>query len=97
LGIAGQILYTPGHCIDHLAVVLESGEAFCGDAAGFLLLAGTRYCTVFMTDMNVHTAAGEKSGCWSGMIYQLMGVLSAGKLRQNMGCIKNRSFAAVFF
>ena len=42
LGIAGQILYTPGHCIDHLSVVLDSGETFCGDAAAnFLIWAGT--------------------------------------------------------
>jgi len=32
LGMAGQLLYTPGHCIDHIAIVLDSGEAFCGDA-----------------------------------------------------------------
>ncbi len=53
LGVAGRVLYTAGHCIDHLSIVLDTGEAFCGDAAGnFLLWAGTRYCTVFMTDMD---------------------------------------------
>jgi glyoxylase-like metal-dependent hydrolase (beta-lactamase superfamily II) len=53
LGIAGRALYTPGHCIDHQAIVLDTGEAFCGDAASsFLLWAGTRYCTLFMSDMD---------------------------------------------
>ncbi len=53
LGIDGQVLYTPGHCVDHLAIVLDTGEAFCGDAASsFLLWAGTQYCTLFMTDMD---------------------------------------------
>ncbi len=52
LGIPGRVLYTPGHCIDHLSIVLDTGEVFCGDAAGnFLLWAGTKYCTIFMTDM----------------------------------------------
>ncbi|HLO16046.1 MAG TPA: MBL fold metallo-hydrolase [Anaerolineales bacterium] len=33
LGIAGTILYIPGHCVDHLSLILDTGEAFCGDAA----------------------------------------------------------------
>jgi len=38
-------------------VVLGGGEAFCGDAASsFLLWAGTRYCAVFMTDMDPFAA-----------------------------------------
>ena len=32
-GIAGQIVYTPGHTIGSLSVVLDSGEAFVGDLA----------------------------------------------------------------
>ena len=32
-GIAGRIVYTPGHTIGSLSVVLESGEAFVGDLA----------------------------------------------------------------
>jgi hydroxyacylglutathione hydrolase len=53
LGIDGTILATPGHSVDHLAIVLDSGEAFCGDAAARMLLwTGTHYCTVFMTDLD---------------------------------------------
>lgn len=53
LGLPAKVVHTPGHCIDHLSIVLDSGETFCGDAAGsFLLWAGTKYCTVFMTDMD---------------------------------------------
>ncbi len=99
LGIVGQILYTPGHCIDHLAVVLESGEAFCGDAAAnFLLWAGTRYCTVFMTDMNDAYRSWEKMlHAGARMIYPAHGrPFPADKLRQNMGCIKNESLAVFF-
>jgi hypothetical protein len=91
--------YTPGHCVDHLAVVLESGEAFCGDAAAsFLLLAGTRYCTVFMTDMNdAYRSWGKMLDAGARMIYPAHGrPFPAGKLRQNMGCIKNESLAVFF-
>jgi glyoxylase-like metal-dependent hydrolase (beta-lactamase superfamily II) len=37
LGIAGQVIYTPGHCVDHISVVLDSGETFCGDSAANFL------------------------------------------------------------
>jgi glyoxylase-like metal-dependent hydrolase (beta-lactamase superfamily II) len=99
LGIAGQILYTPGHCIDHLSIVLDTGDVFCGDAAAnFLLWAGTRYCTVFMTEM------GEAYHSWQKMlnagaqvIYPAHGQpFAADKLRQNMGRIKTGALAKFF-
>lgn len=99
LGIAGQILYTPGHCIDHLSVVLETGAAFCGDAAAnFLLWAGTRYCTVFMTDMNEAYGSWEKIlNAGAQVIYPAHGrPFQADKLRRNMGCIKNDALAVFF-
>jgi glyoxylase-like metal-dependent hydrolase (beta-lactamase superfamily II) len=52
LGLDATILTTPGHSIDHISVLRDTGEAYCGDAAADMLRwAGTRYCTVFMTDM----------------------------------------------
>src|SRR5512138_923428 len=90
LGIAGQILYTPGHSLDHISIVLDSGDVFCGDAAAnFLLWAGTGYCTVFMTDMD------EAYRSWQRMldagaqtIYPAHGQpFPADKLRRNMGRI----------
>ncbi len=99
LGIAGRVLYTPGHCIDHIAIVLDSGEAFCGDAAAnFLLWAGTHYCTVFMTDMNVAYGSWQKMlDAGAQVIYPAHGrPFPSDKLRQNMGCIKTEALAKFF-
>ena len=99
LGVAGQILYTPGHSIDHISIVLDTGDAFCGDsAANFLLWAGTNYCTVFMTDMD------EAYGSWQKMldagaqvIYPAHGrPFPADRLHQNMGRIKTDALAKFF-
>ena len=99
LGIAGQILYTPGHCVDHISIVLDSGEAFCGDsAANFLLWAGTRYCTVFMTDMDEAYRSWQKMlDAGAQVIYPAHGrPFSADKLRQSMGRIKTNALAKFF-
>lgn len=99
LGVAGQILYTPGHCIDHLAVVLDSGEAFCGDAAAnFVNWAGTHFCTVFMTDMETAYVSWQKMlNAGAQIIYPAHGKpFPASKLRLNMGRIKTGSLAKFF-
>ena len=99
LGIAGTILYTPGHCVDHLSLILDTGEAFCGDAAAsFLLWAGTRYCAVFMTDMEEAYRSWEKMlNAGAQTIYPAHGMpFSSSKLRQNMGCIRNEDLATFF-
>jgi len=99
LGLAGQILYTPGHCIDHLALVLDNGDAFCGDAAAsFLLWAGTRYCTVFMTDMDEAYRSWQKMlDAGAQVIYPAHGrPFPAVKLRQNMGRIRTEALEKFF-
>ena len=99
IGIAGQILYTPGHCIDHISIVLDSGEAFCGDsAANFPALAGTHYTTVFMTDMDVAYRSWQKMlDAGAQEIYPAHGSpFPADKLRQNMGRIKQEALAKFF-
>ena len=99
LGLAGRVLYTPGHCVDHIAIVLDSGEAFCGDAAAnFLLWAGTRYCTVFMTDMDVAYDSWKKIlEAGAQTVYPAHGrPFSAEKLRQNLGRIQTKTLARFF-
>jgi len=99
LGIAGKILYTPGHCIDHHAIVLDSGEAFCGDAAAsFLLWAGTHYCTVFMTDMEEAYRSWQKMlDAGAQVIYPAHGrPFPADRLRQNMRRVKTEDLARFF-
>jgi glyoxylase-like metal-dependent hydrolase (beta-lactamase superfamily II) len=99
LGVAGQVLYTPGHTIDHLAILLDSGEAFCGDAAAnFLQWAGTHYCTVFMTDMDEAYRSWQKMlDAGAQVIYPAHGrPFPAGKLRQNMRRIQTKTLAKFF-
>jgi glyoxylase-like metal-dependent hydrolase (beta-lactamase superfamily II) len=98
-GVAGRVLYTPGHSIDHISLVLDSGDAFCGDAAAsFLLWAGTHYCTVFMTAMD------QAYRSWQGMleagtriIYPAHGrPFPSERLRRNMGRIKTADLTGFF-
>jgi glyoxylase-like metal-dependent hydrolase (beta-lactamase superfamily II) len=99
LGIAGSILATPGHCIDHLAVVLDNGDAFCGDAAANMLRwAGTRYCTVFMTDMEQAYQSWQKLlAAGATTIYPAHGKpFPAAKLRDNMGRFTTAGLARFF-
>lgn len=97
LGIEGKIIYTPGHCIDHLAVVLDSGVTFCGDAAAnFPLWAGTKYNTIFMTDMEQSYRSWQKMiDAGANTIYPSHGKpFSVDKLVQNIGKIKTAALEA---
>jgi len=52
IGIDGKILYTPGHTIDSISVLMDDDRIFCGDAAmSFGLWLGTKYHTIFITDL----------------------------------------------
>lgn len=99
IGVAGDILYTPGHCIDHQVLVLEDGAVFCGDAAAnMLLFAGSHYCTVFMTDMEAAYQSWQKMlDAGAKMIYPTHGKpFSAAHLKEQMGKIKNSDLIALF-
>lgn len=99
LGIPGRILYTPGHSIDHLAMVLETGEVFCGDAAAnFLTWAGTKYCTVFMTDMAQAYQSWQKMlAAGARMIFPAHGrPFPATRLERHMGNIQTGKLVRFF-
>lgn len=98
-GVAGKLLYTPGHSIDHLTVVLDTGEVFCGDAAAsFPLIAGIKYCTVFMTNMEDAYRSWQKildEG--ARVIYPAHGKpFPARKLVENMGKIRTQDLVKFF-
>jgi glyoxylase-like metal-dependent hydrolase (beta-lactamase superfamily II) len=98
-GVAGQILYTPGHSIDHTSIVLDTGDVFCGDsAANFLLWAGTNYCTVFMTDMDQAYRSWQRMlDAGARIIYPAHGrPFPASKLHRSMGRVKTDSLAKFF-
>ncbi len=51
LGIAGRILWTPGHTAGSISVLLDDGRAFVGDAAmNFLRLCRTGYRPLYAED-----------------------------------------------
>lgn len=99
VGVNGRVLYTPGHCLDHLSLLLDGGEVFCGDAAASLFLwAGTHYCTVFMTHMDEAYQSWQKMlDGGARVIYPAHGQpFAADKLRQNMGRIANEALVQFF-
>lgn len=98
-GFPGRVLYTPGHCIDHVAAVLDTGEVFCGDAASnFLLFAGTRFCPVFMTDMEAAYRSWQKMLDAGGRIFYPAHGKSfpARKLVENMRKISTEDLVRSF-
>lgn len=99
IGVEGRILTTPGHCMDHIVIVLDNGDAFCGDAASsFLLPFGTRYATLFMTNMEDAYRSWQKMlDARAQVIYPSHGkAFSAEKLRQNMGKYKTKDLVRFF-
>ncbi len=98
-GLPGQVLYTPGHCVDHISLVLDSGEAFCGDAAADMLRwAGTKYCTVFMTDMDTAYQSWDRLlEAGAKRIFPAHGrPFPAETLSANRGRIRNQDLAKFF-
>lgn len=99
IGIDGTIVYTPGHCIDHLSLVMDNGICFCGDAAAnFLLWAGTKYNTVFMTNMEQGYQSWQKMiDAGTELLYPSHGKpFSVNKLVQNTGRIKTSDLVKFF-
>lgn len=98
-GLPGQVVYTPGHCIDHISLVLDSGDVFCGDAAANMLRwAGTKCCTIFMTDMDIaYQSWDHLLEVGAKQIFPAHGrPFSAEKLLANRGRIRNQDLARFF-
>lgn len=99
IGLPGRLLYTPGHTIDHLVVVLDGGEVFCGDAAAsFPLFAGIKYCPVFMTDMDEAYRSWQKIlDAGGNIIYPAHGKpFPARRLLENIGKIRTQELVPFF-
>ena len=59
--IDGSIIETPGHTIDSISVLLQNGDCLIGDAAANMLrFAGTKYCVIFICDMDTYYKSWEK-------------------------------------
>jgi glyoxylase-like metal-dependent hydrolase (beta-lactamase superfamily II) len=57
----GKLIETPGHSTDHISLVFDDGDCIIGDAAAnFLQFAGTKYCVVFITDIDLYYKSWRK-------------------------------------
>ena len=96
LELDGVLFDTPGHSIDSLSILFDDGDCFVGDAAAnFLQFAGTRYCVVFITDLDEYYRSWEKilSKCARHIFPAHGEPFPAVKLQDNLG--KNRQEAMV--
>ncbi len=60
-GIPGKVLYTPGHSMGHVTIVLDSGEAFVGDMAmNDWYLRLTPGLPIFADDVNLLVESWKK-------------------------------------
>jgi glyoxylase-like metal-dependent hydrolase (beta-lactamase superfamily II) len=87
INIDGKIITTPGHCIDSISIILSDKTAIAGDAAAnFLQFAGTKYCVVFITNLEEYYNGWEKLIKENvSIIYPAHGnVFSIDKLKQNL-------------
>lgn len=54
LGVAADILFTPGHSEDSMSVLCDDGTAFVGDAAmNFLKFTGTHYRPIYYNNLQL--------------------------------------------
>ncbi len=61
LGIAADILFTPGHSEDSMSVVCDDGTAFVGDAAmNFLKFTGAHYRPIYYNNLELTNKSIQK-------------------------------------
>jgi hydroxyacylglutathione hydrolase len=57
----GTIIETPGHSVDSVSILFDDDDCLIGDAASnFLRFAGTKYCVIFIADMDAYYKSWEK-------------------------------------
>ncbi len=99
LGVQGKIIYTPGHSIDSISIVIDDGILFAGyAAANYLNFAGTRYSPVFITDVEEYYKSWEKMiAAGAKTIYPTHGKpFPISKLKQNIWKIRNENLVKFF-
>lgn len=99
LGVAGKIIYTPGHTVDSACILMDNGDLFAADAAAnYLNFAGTKYSPLFITDTNEYYKSWEKViAAGAKIIYPAHGKpFPVEKLKQNIWRIKNKDLIKLF-
>lgn len=57
----GRIIETPGHTVDSISILFSDGDCLVGDAAANMLrFAGTKYCVIFICNMDEYYKSWEK-------------------------------------
>jgi glyoxylase-like metal-dependent hydrolase (beta-lactamase superfamily II) len=61
IDIDGRILCTPGHTPDSISLLFSDGDCIVGDAAAkFLQLVGTKYCGIYVDDIEEFYLSWQK-------------------------------------
>jgi len=61
IGIGGTIIEAPGHTIDSISILFDDGDCIVGDAAAnFLQFAGTKYCVIYVCDIDEYYKSWRK-------------------------------------
>lgn len=94
----GRIIKTPGHTVDSISILFDDGDCIIGDAAAHMLpFAGTKYCVIFICDMEEYYKNWEKViAAGARRIFPAHGKLFAvEKLKSNIG--KNKAANLVHY
>ncbi len=60
INLDGTLLFTPGHTIDSISVLLDNGQCMVGDAAAQMLtFAGTKNCVIFINNLEQYYQSWE--------------------------------------
>lgn len=87
INLPGKIIETPGHTIDSNSILFENGDCFVGDAAAnFLQFAGTKYCVIFIMNLNQYYDSWNKMiDKGARKIYPAHGeIFTVDKLKKNI-------------
>lgn len=90
----GKIIETPGHTIDSITILLDTGDAFVGDAAADMLsFAGTKNCVIFICNLDNYYKSWQKLiNLGAKAIYPAHGKpFLVDKLIKNMGRNKEKN------
>jgi len=60
IDIEGSLIFTPGHTVDSISLLLDNGQCLVGDAAAHMLtFAGTKNCVIFINDLEQYYRSWE--------------------------------------
>lgn len=99
IGINGDILFTPGHTIDSISLLMFEGSLFCGDlAANLPAWLDIKYCPPFVTDLEILYQSWQKIiGSRAKKVYPSHGQpFEVEKLREYMNDYKNEDLIKFF-